>query len=295
MHNETKLIAGGMVMLSLATSALVVLPYLQVRHIEPTVGLKPYTVAELRGRDVYISNGCVYCHSQQPRSSNFAPDDKRGWGRASVAGDYAYDAPHLLGTMRTGPDLFNIGARQPSDQWHLGHLYQPRAYVQGSIMPAYPFLFSAKVKPEDGDQVVNLPPGYAPLGKVVVANQDARDLVPSSRQSKRERHMTFVVTEACIKCKYTDCVDVCPVDAFYEGPNFLAISPDECIDCAVCVPECPVAAIYDEGDLPQEQMMFVPINAEMVRNWPRITSRKKALPDADEWAKVEKKRHLLEP
>ena len=141
MHSETKLLAGGMTMLSIATSALVVIPYITVRDIKAPESLKPYTSAELRGRQQYIANGCIYCHSQQPRAKSFAPDTQRGWGRASVAADYAYDSPHLLGTMRTGPDLFNIGARQPSDQWHLGHLYQPRAYVSASIMPSYPFLF----------------------------------------------------------------------------------------------------------------------------------------------------------
>ena len=79
--------------------------------------------------------------------------------------------------MRTGPDLFNIGARQPSKDWHLGHLYQPRAYVQGSIMPAYAYLFHAKAAAEEGEQVVTLPPGYAPAGKVVVATPEALDLV----------------------------------------------------------------------------------------------------------------------
>jgi cytochrome c oxidase cbb3-type subunit 2 len=93
-----------------------------VHDAPPLPGLKPYTSAELRGREVYIANGCVYCHSQQPRAKAFAPDFSRGWGRATVAGDYAYDQPHLLGTMRTGPDLMNIGVRQPSEQWHLGHL-----------------------------------------------------------------------------------------------------------------------------------------------------------------------------
>ncbi len=135
MSNIALLIGAGMFMLALATSALVVVPYLQLQDVKPAPGLKPYTSAELRGRQVYISNGCVYCHSQQPRDPSFAPDDKRGWGRASVAGDYYYDHPHLLGTMRTGPDLFNIGARQPSADWHLGHLYQPRAYVVQSSMP----------------------------------------------------------------------------------------------------------------------------------------------------------------
>ena len=177
MENEVKLAAGAMVALSVATAALVVMPYIEVRDIKPLPGLKPYTSAQLRGREVYIANGCVYCHTQQPRDRNFGPDFERGWGRASVPADYVYDRPHLLGSMRTGPDLFNIGVRQPSKDWHLGHLYQPRAYVPGSIMPSYPFLFYAKAKAEDGEEVVNLPPGYQPIGKVVVPTPEALDLV----------------------------------------------------------------------------------------------------------------------
>jgi cytochrome c oxidase cbb3-type subunit 2 len=176
-ESDVKLAAGAVAALAIATSALVVLPYIQVRDIEPPAALKPYTSTELRGRDVYIANGCVYCHTQQPRDRNMGPDGERGWGRASVPGDYYYDKPHLLGSMRTGPDLFNIGVRQPSKDWNLGHLYQPRAYVPGSIMPAYPFLFTVKSAPEEGDQVVVLPPGTAPPGKIVVANREALDLV----------------------------------------------------------------------------------------------------------------------
>jgi len=105
--------------------------------------------------------------------------------------------------------------------------------------------------------------------------------------------MTFVVTESCIKCKYTDCVDVCPVDCFKMGPNFLIINPDECIDCAVCVPECPVNAIYAEEDVPADQKEFIAINQELSLLWPTITKRIAPLPDADEWAKVvTKKQHL---
>jgi cytochrome c oxidase cbb3-type subunit 2 len=176
-ESDVKLAAGAVAALAIATSALVVLPYIQVRDIEPPAALKPYTSAQLRGRAVYIANGCVYCHTQQPRDRNMGPDGERGWGRASVPGDYYYDKPHLLGSMRTGPDLFNIGVRQPSKDWNLGHLYQPRAYVPGSIMPAYPFLFTVKSAPEEGDQVVVLPPGTAPPGKIVVANREALDLV----------------------------------------------------------------------------------------------------------------------
>lgn len=101
--------------------------------------------------------------------------------------------------------------------------------------------------------------------------------------------MTFVVTESCINCKHTDCVDVCPVDAFREGPNFLVIDPDDCIDCAVCVPECPVNAIFAEEDVPTDQLHFQPLNAELSRDWRVITKRKPALPDAEAWADVKDK------
>jgi ferredoxin len=106
--------------------------------------------------------------------------------------------------------------------------------------------------------------------------------------------MTFVVAEACIRCKYTDCVDVCPVDAFCEGPNLLVIDPDQCIDCAVCVPECPVNAIYAEEDVPGDQQDFIPLNAELSKLWKPITKTRKALPDADAWASVATKRAQLE-
>ncbi|MEW5007965.1 MAG: ferredoxin family protein [Cycloclasticus sp.] len=106
--------------------------------------------------------------------------------------------------------------------------------------------------------------------------------------------MTFVVTEACIKCKYTDCVDVCPVDCFHEGPNFLVIDPDECIDCTLCEPECPVEAIYSEDELPEGQEKFIAINAELTPLWPVITDVKDAPDDADEWADKVDKVDLLE-
>lgn len=95
--------------------------------------------------------------------------------------------------------------------------------------------------------------------------------------------MTFVVTENCIKCKYTDCVEVCPVDCFHEGPNFLVIDPDECIDCTLCEPECPAEAIYPEDDLPEGQEAFLEINAELAREWPVLTTRKEAPDDAETW------------
>ncbi len=103
--------------------------------------------------------------------------------------------------------------------------------------------------------------------------------------------MTHVVTENCIQCKFTDCVDVCPVDCFIEGPNFLTIDPDECIDCAVCIPECPANAIYAEEDLPPGQEHMIALNAELAKlaGWKVLTKRKTPLPDADEWNGKENK------
>jgi len=107
--------------------------------------------------------------------------------------------------------------------------------------------------------------------------------------------VTHVVTESCIKCKYTDCAAVCPVDAFHEGANMLVINPDECIDCRVCIPECPVDAIYAPEDVPDSLNEYFEINAELARHWPVITLKKAPLPDADEWAKVADKAKLLDP
>ena len=107
--------------------------------------------------------------------------------------------------------------------------------------------------------------------------------------------MAYVVTEACIKCKYTDCVTVCPVDCFYEGENFLVINPDQCIDCALCEPECPVNAIYSDNDLPQEQRYMIDLNVELSKEWQtsNITDKRDPLPDADHWATVQDKKDFL--
>ena len=106
--------------------------------------------------------------------------------------------------------------------------------------------------------------------------------------------MTFVVVESCIKCKYTDCVEVCPVDCFHEGPNFLVIDPEECIDCTLCEPECPVEAILSEDDLAPEQEQYLALNAELSKSWPVIVEKKDAPEDAANWETVKDKLHLLE-
>jgi ferredoxin len=107
--------------------------------------------------------------------------------------------------------------------------------------------------------------------------------------------MPFVVTESCIQCKYTDCVVVCPMDCFFEGPNFLAINPDECIDCSVCVPECPVNAIVNAAEISEDQKHFVELNRSLSQDadWKRIRVQKEPMPDHEKWAQVQDKMSLL--
>ena len=105
--------------------------------------------------------------------------------------------------------------------------------------------------------------------------------------------MAFIVTDSCIECKHTDCVEVCPVDCFYEGENFLVINPDECIDCGLCEPECPIEAIYADDELPENQIEFIEINAKLADVYENITEAKDALPDAENFKDIEEKVHFL--
>lgn len=185
MNKTIGFIVAALGILVFATILLIAIPSVQLSQVPPEMGLKPYTEQELRGRAIYVSEGCMYCHSQQPRDPSQAPDGSRGWGRPSTPGDYAYDYPHQLGTMRTGPDLLNIGVRQPSDDWHLTHLYQPRALVDWSIMPAYPYFFENKDYDNGVDVVLKLPDKYKPAKGVIVAKQEALDLVAYLKSLKR--------------------------------------------------------------------------------------------------------------
>jgi len=106
--------------------------------------------------------------------------------------------------------------------------------------------------------------------------------------------MTYVVTESCINCKYGDCVPVCPVDAFHEGPNFMVIDPEECIDCSLCVDECPAGAIFDEAKLPEEYANYVALNAELTKSWPLIKDKPEPLPEADDWVDMKDKFQYLQ-
>jgi cytochrome c oxidase cbb3-type subunit 2 len=155
--------AGVLAAIFLGWAALVGVPGIQIASVPAEPGLRPYDYQQAHGREIFMREGCVYCHTQQTRPEGFGGDQKRRWGRASVPGDYVYDRPHLLGTSRTGPDLLNIGVRQPSREWHLAHLYNPRAVVPQSVMPRFPWLFEERtsVGPQDAVAATPRPGVYA--------------------------------------------------------------------------------------------------------------------------------------
>jgi cytochrome c oxidase cbb3-type subunit 2 len=163
-------------------SGLVLIPNWHFEELKPVVDQNgnPHPVAPagsvLLGREVYISEGCLYCHSQQVRSADFGADIARNWGsRRSVARDYIFDRPHLMGTMRTGPDLANIGARQPSREWQYLHLFNPQITSPGSIMPPFRFLF--KVVDKSGPA----PAGAVDLPARASPTKRASYLIPGNR------------------------------------------------------------------------------------------------------------------
>lgn len=173
MDNIWSLIAASAVIYGILAIFMGVVPGAVLSSTPPTPGLQPFTPPQERGRKIYVAEGCGYCHTQQVRPLQ----QDLVFGRPSVAGDYAYSTPELLGSERNGPDLTNIGARQPSTTWQYIHLWNPRAVVHDSIMPRYPWLFDVKQKARPGDQVVPVPPGFAPANEDVVTTGLSRDLV----------------------------------------------------------------------------------------------------------------------
>lgn len=181
MNNVWSLVLAAGVIYGAFCILMGVVPGTVLSHEAPVAGLQPLTPAQAHGRDVYVSEGCSYCHTQNVRP---LVQDKV-FGRPSVGGDYAYNTPQLLGTERTGPDLSNIGMRQPSDVWQYIHLWNPRAVVHESIMPRYSWLFEVKAAAERNDIVVPVPPGFGPAKGVIVASQSAQDLVAYLKSLKQ--------------------------------------------------------------------------------------------------------------
>lgn len=183
--NRTFLLALG-IFLTIASSVtgLVIIPNWQFQGLKPVVKQDgtTYPVAlfgeQVLGKQVYIDQGCIYCHSQQVRMKGYGADIRRNWGtRRSVPRDYLFDRPHQLGTMRTGPDLANIGARQPSVDWQALHLYNPQITSPGSIMPRFEYLFTeGKGTPPAGS--IRIPEGQVKNGVThIVPTERGRALI----------------------------------------------------------------------------------------------------------------------
>ena len=171
---------GAFAIMASAMALLVFIPQAMLADVQAAEAPPRYTERQLRGRELYIANGCIYCHSQQVRDPAFTTDVDRGWGtRATVPADYVHDEPHLLGTMRTGPDLINVGQRLPSVEWHLLHLYDPRALNEWSTMPRFTWLFEERAEGQlaPGEKPLAIPAGRGPAGRIVVPTADAHALV----------------------------------------------------------------------------------------------------------------------
>jgi cytochrome c oxidase cbb3-type subunit II len=173
MNNVWSLVGACVLIYGVLAIAMGVIPGIVLSHTAPTSGLRPLTPEEQYGRAIYVSEGCAYCHTQNVRPLQ----QDLVFGRPSVAGDYVYATPELLGDHRNGPDLTNIGARQPSVTWQYIHLWNPRAVVHDSIMPRYPWLFAVEKAARPRDEVVPVPRGFVPPNDVVVTTDASRDLV----------------------------------------------------------------------------------------------------------------------
>ena len=174
LHTDHRaIVAAAVIVFSVLTLVMAVLPALREQAVSSPAGVAPREGEAERGRQVYMREGCGFCHTQFVRD---LPMD-RPYGRPSRPGDYALEDPPMLGTQRTGPDLSDVGTRQSSETWHLIHLYDPRAVVPQSVMPAYRWYFVAKDQAGPGDVVVPVPADSAPRGKVIVAGPDGKELV----------------------------------------------------------------------------------------------------------------------
>jgi cytochrome c oxidase cbb3-type subunit 2 len=172
--NKLLLIAGGSTLVYACLAwTMAVWPGIELSKIPAGPGVEPLTALQSEGRDVYVANGCSYCHTQQVRPL----DADKVFGRPSAPGDFKYQTPELLGSERTGPDLTNIGARQPSSVWQYIHLYNPRAVVPESIMPSFNWMFAVVAQPPAGVTPVPLPKSYAPAAGVVVPTHQAEALI----------------------------------------------------------------------------------------------------------------------
>lgn len=195
MNRLPRLFIGIFAAFALAWLGLVIYPYFQLGRLQPfekTPEIYPpaLSAAAIAGQRVYAANGCVYCHSQQIRQPYVTEADiQRGWGsRPTVARDYVHENPTFLGTMRTGPDLTNVGKRFSDPQWHYQHLFEPDVVVPGSIMPAFRYLFEIRkmAGAPSPDAVPVTGPHAPPAGYEVIPTEEARALVAYLLSLKHE-------------------------------------------------------------------------------------------------------------
>jgi len=201
MNRTFLVIVGALLTIAFSLSGLVLIPNWQFQEHKPVINPRdgsqypaPYYGLALQGRDIYVDQGCAYCHTQQVRPKGYGGDIRRNWGnRRTVARDYMYEYPILLGTMRTGPDLANIGARQPARDWHYLHLFNPQITSAGSVMPRYPYLFKTV---KAGELV---PAGAIPLPAAF--QSEGTHIIPTARGEQlveylRAQNRTFPLPEA---------------------------------------------------------------------------------------------------
>lgn len=201
MNRTPRFIFGVLLSIAFSLSGLVLIPNWQFQEHKPVVNARqgtqyptPLSGEAFHGREVYVDQGCLYCHTQQVRAKGYGGDIRRGWGnRRTVARDYMYEFPILLGTMRTGPDLANIGARQPSREWHSLHLYNPQITSPGSIMPRFQYLFRAiKTGEEVPKGAIALPAAFQSEGSHILPKERGEQLIEYLQAQNR----TFPLPEA---------------------------------------------------------------------------------------------------
>lgn len=173
MYKLLAIVGGSTLIYAVLSTLMAVIPGIELSQVPSGPNVSQLTLFQQHGRDVYISEGCAYCHTQQVRPL----DSDKVFGHPSAPGDFAFDTPELLGSERTGPDLSNIGMRQTSEIWQYIHLYDPRSVVPQSVMPSFPALFEVVDKAPEGVQAVPVPKAYAPAQGVVIPSADAKALV----------------------------------------------------------------------------------------------------------------------
>jgi cytochrome c oxidase cbb3-type subunit II len=230
--NKLLLIAGGSTLVYGVLAVLMgVLPGIELSRTPPGPGVEPLTMLQAQGREVYVANGCSYCHTQQVRP---LPQDAV-FGRPSAPGDFAYQTPELLGSQRTGPDLTNVGARQPSTVWQYIHLYNPRAVVPQSIMPAFEWLFEVLDEAPPGATVVPLPKAYAPMQGVVVPTHDAQALMAYLLSLKQPAlpgdAVTLATTAPPASSAGAPAASVVPSGTSYDAAKGQALFTATCAAC----------------------------------------------------------------